>query len=85
MEWSCLGWDSKEMTAGLMEWSDAALMSYGGGCDGEKMQNKASLWKKLERETWGEEGQNGGERFEVGKNRRAQQFRRMEREDCLKG
>jgi hypothetical protein len=26
-----------------------------------------------------------GERSEVGENKRAQQFRRMEREDCLKG
>jgi hypothetical protein len=31
------------MTAGLMEWSGAALMSYGGGCGGGKMLNEASL------------------------------------------
>jgi hypothetical protein len=56
----CLGWDSREMTAGLMEWSSVALMNYGGGCGDGYMQNEASLWRKLDRETWGEEGQNGG-------------------------
>jgi hypothetical protein len=39
------------MTAGLMEWSGTALMSYGGGCGGGKMWSKADLWKKPERET----------------------------------
>ncbi len=46
--------------ARLMEWSGAALMSYGGGCGDGKMLNEASLWRKLERETQGEERQNEG-------------------------
>ncbi len=42
-----------------MEWSGVALMSYGGGCGGGKMQNEANLWRKLMQETWGK-GQNEG-------------------------
>jgi hypothetical protein len=48
------------MTAGVMEWSGTALMSYGGGCGSRKMQNEADLWRKLERETG--EKRNGADR-----------------------
>jgi len=32
----CVGWDSWKMVAQLMEWSGAALMSYGGRSGGGK-------------------------------------------------
>jgi hypothetical protein len=39
--WSvCVGWDSRKMTARLMEWSGAALMSGGGKAGGEESEEK---------------------------------------------
>ncbi len=38
----CVGWDSRKMTAQLMEWNGAALMSGGGkGGGGESEEEKA--------------------------------------------